>query len=288
MSDSTYRLDKQRVRAAFARAAKNYDAVAVLQAKVRVEMLERLALLKVRPEWVLDAGCGTALATVELQTRLTPQGIIALDFAETMLHQDGFWQALKNRLFKRVVRKVCADIEALPLKNQSVDMVWSNLAVQWCDLDICLAEFQRVLRADGVLMLSTFGPDTLHELRYATHTSHSVNVFIDMHDIGDALHRCGLSASVLDVERYVLTYVSVEALMNDLKSMGAGNALQARAKGLKGRSFLRAIAHRYECFRQADGRLPATFEVVYAQAWQGKAQPLQTSVPLRFHPRYHA
>ena len=141
-------------------------------------------------------------------------------------------------------------------------------------------------------MFSTFGPDTLRELRVASDTASansytSVSRFIDMHDIGDALVRAGFSAPVLDVERFTLTYDDVKSVMRDLKSIGAHNATDGRARGLLGRSYFATLEAAYEQFRQNDGKLPATFEVVYAHAWRGKDTPkLEDGIsPITFKPR---
>jgi malonyl-CoA O-methyltransferase len=147
------------------------------------------------------------------------------------------------------------------------------------------------LQPEGLLMFSTFGPDTLRELRTATHaatqsTNTSVNRFIDMHDIGDALVRAGFNAPVLDVERYTLTYDDVKSVMRDLKSIGAHNATDGRARGLLGRGFLQKLEAAYEQFRM-DGKLPASFEVVYGHAWRGANKPnLGMDIsPIEFRPR---
>jgi malonyl-CoA O-methyltransferase len=158
----------------------------------------------------------------------------------------------------------------LPFPDASVDVAVSNLMLQWCDdLDVAFAEIRRVLKPDGFFSFTTFGPDTLRELRAAWATVDDythVNTFIDMHDIGDALGRAGLTEPVLDVERVTLTYSDVLALMRDLKVIGAHNVTAGRLRGLTGRSRLRAMEAAYESQRR-DGRIPATYEVVYGAAW---------------------
>jgi malonyl-CoA O-methyltransferase len=133
----------------------------------------------------------------------------------------------------------------------------------------------RVLNTDGLLMFSTLGPDTLKELRAASSVDGEhvhVSRFIDMHDIGDALVRAGFASPVLDVEHITLTYDDVMAVMRDLKSIGAHNAAEGRSRGLQGRGFLKQLTENYERFRQ-DGKLPATFEVIYGHAWKPAARP---------------
>lgn len=290
-----YHIDKQRVRNSFHRAAASYDAAAVLQAEVRARMFSRLDLIKIAPSSILDAGCGTGHASATLAQRYPASRIISLDLALGMLQQTRHQQTLKARV-RRLLgvpqqSLLCADIEHLPLADASVGMLWSNLAVQWCnDLDLALSEAHRVLHTDGLLMFSTFGPDTLKELRAASASDGRVHVsrFIDMHDIGDALVRAGFTAPVLDVERFVLTYDDVMAVMRDLKAIGAHNAAAGRSQGLQGKGFLQRLTAQYEQFRQADsGKLPATFEVVYAHAWKPQPKPYfeDGAVPITFRPR---
>ena len=299
MTDDIYRIDKARARLSFGRAAETYDAAAILQKQVREEMLSRLDLVKINPQFILDAGCGTGLASHALQKRYAKSQVVSLDFAYQMLQKtrntrgsQGLGYQLKSILHGKKQNLLCADIEALPLADSSIGFIWSNLAIQWCNhLDAALQEFHRVLLPEGLLMFSTFGPDTLRELRAATdhasgHTHTSVSRFIDMHDIGDALVRAGFSAPVLDVERFTLTYDDVKSVMRDLKSIGARNATDGRARGLLGRGYFERLAAEYEQFRQ-DGKLPATFEVVYAHAWRGKDTPkLEDGMePITFKPR---
>ncbi len=299
MLDDIYRIDKLRARRSFGRAANTYDAAAVLQKMVREEMLSRLDLVKLNPSVILDAGCGTGLASHALQKRYAQSRVVSLDFAYPMLQktrstrrQAGLLNQLKNLMHGTREHLLCADIESLPLADSSIGLVWSNLAVQWCnDLDAALAEFHRVMQPESLLMFSTFGPDTLRELRTATDAASgssytSVSRFIDMHDIGDALVRAGFSAPVLDVERLTLTYDDVTSVMRDLKSIGAHNATDGRARGLMGKTYFASLAQSYEQFRQ-NGKLPATFEVVYAHAWRGQDKvTLQDGLsPVHFKPR---
>jgi malonyl-CoA O-methyltransferase len=270
-------LDKREVRRAFELAASGYDAAAVLQHEVCARMLERLEYVKHRPRAILDAGSGTGNAIPALLARYPGALIVALDLALRMLERARgrvrWWQALPG--FRPPLHAVCADLERVPLAPESVGLVWSNLALQWVnDLPRAFLEMQRVLAPGGLLMFSTFGPDTLKELRSAyegTDGRTHVNRFVDMHDIGDMLVAAGYADPVMDMEKITLTYGDVRALMRDLKVIGAHNATRGRPDALSGKSLLRAVERNYEAFRR-EGSLPATFEVVYGHAWKPEAR----------------
>ena len=130
-----YLLDKARVRASFSRAANTYDAAAVLQKLVREEMLSRLDLIKIKPQAILDAGCGTGQGSFALHKRFKKAQITSLDFALGMLHQTRKQQPFLQKILHQS-SLVCADIERLPIASASTHLIWSNLAIQWCnDLD---------------------------------------------------------------------------------------------------------------------------------------------------------
>ena len=292
-----YRLDKARVRASFDRAADTYDAAAVMQKLVREEMLSRLDLVSMKPQRILDAGCGTGHASQALMKKYPDAQVVSLDFAMSMLRKT---RALNGSILQRAKQffgrdkqsYLCADLEKLPLADASIDMFWSNLAIQWSnDLDAVFTDIHRVMKTEGLFMFSTLGPDTLKELRAASNVDGErvhVSRFLDMHDIGDALVRAGFSAPVLDVERITLTYDDAISVMRDLKSIGAHNAADGRSRGLQGRGFLEKLTENYERFRK-DGKLPATFEVVYGHAWKPASKPKTkfdldpTFSPVTFH-----
>jgi malonyl-CoA O-methyltransferase len=257
-------LDRHGIRSAFERASTRYETSAVLQARVADELLSRLDAFDFHPRVVLDLGAGTGRAAAALKRRFRGSLIIALDLAHGMLRQ-----ARGNLRWFRRFERVCADATHLPLADASVDVVFSSLMLQWCDLDATFAEVRRVLRPDGFFAFTTFGPDTLQELRAAWAEAdgyNHVNQFVDMHDVGDALVRAGLTEPVLDVERIRLTYADTLALMRDLKAIGAHNVTAGRARGLTGKSRLQRMQRAYEACRR-EGRLPATYEVIYGAAW---------------------
>jgi malonyl-CoA O-methyltransferase len=263
------RLDKSRARAAFERAVQSYDRAAVLQREVGQRLLEWLDYVRVQPARVLDVGAGTGYCTQALAKRYPKARLIAADIAYNMLasarRQLSWWQRRRGRF-----SYACADAEALPFADASVDLIVSNLTLQWCaDLERTFAEFRRVLAPGGLLMFSTFGPDTLKELRAAwgeTDAYVHVHSFVDMHDIGDALLRTRFADPVMNMEYITVTYPDVVTLMRDLKHLGAHNASPARRHALTGKGRLRRVQQCYEGYRTG-GLLPATHEVIYGHAW---------------------
>jgi malonyl-CoA O-methyltransferase len=270
-SQGAFHLDRARLRASFDRASASYEAAASLQARIGTELLERLALFRFAPGVVLDLGSGTGRVTRELKRRYPPARVIALDIAPGMLRE-----ARRHRRPWRRFDRVCGDALRLPLRDASVDVIFSNLMLQWCDpLAAALSEVRRVLRSSGFFSFSTFGPDTLYELRSAWAEAdgyNHVNRFADMHEVGDALVRAGLMEPVLDVDRIEVGYPDVLTLMRDLKAIGAHNVTAGRPRTLVGRERLARVQKAYEAFRR-DDRLPATYEVVYGASWGAAGRP---------------
>jgi malonyl-CoA O-methyltransferase len=265
-----FSLDKRLMRAAFEGAAGEYDRAAVLQREVGRRMLERLDLVRVLPALIVDAGAGTGHGSAALARRYRGARVLALDIAHAMLVQ-----ARGHAAWFRKQAFICADVERMPLTDAAAGLVFSNLVLQWCgDLDRVLREIHRVLQPGGLLMFSTFGPDTLRELRASwelVDDYNHVNAFMDMHDIGDALMRARFAGPVMDVERFTVTYAELGQLLRELKSLGAHNVTSGRRRTLSGKGRLQALAQAYERYRDAQGRLPASFEVVYGHAWASGA-----------------
>ena len=272
-----YTIDKRSVRAAFERAATGYDRAAILQREVCDRMLSRLDYIKYMPDVVLDAGSGTGYGTRKLLMRYPAARILAVDIAQAMHLQArppvSWWRQLSAR--KNQTSYVAGDIEQMPFKDSCTGLVWSNLTLQWCnDIKQTFSEVHRVLQTGGLFMFSTFGPDTLKELRHAfgevDRYSH-VNRFVDMHDVGDILVHCGFATPVMDMEYITLTYDDPISVMRDLKAIGAHNATGGRRRGLSGKTSWQAVLNRYEALRNG-GKLPATFEVIYGHAWKPESR----------------
>jgi malonyl-CoA O-methyltransferase len=284
-------VDRRQVRRNFARAAACYDGAAVLQREVGSRMLERLDYMRVEPQRVLDLGCGTGASLIALHERYPKAQLIGADLSDAMLVA-GRGQRSRLRWLLPFLRGnktplVAADAAALPFKSGSTSMLWSNLMLHWLDDPLpVFREMHRVLEVDGLLMFSTFGPDTLKELRNSfgdgyVHTQR----FGDMHDFGDMLIECGFADPVMDMEVLTMTYASLDDLFRDLRQSGAACAMQARRHSLMGRAAWQEMRIAYEKLAHA-GRLPATFEVIYGHAWKTqpkKAQDGRTIV--RFEPK---
>ena len=287
-------VDPRAVRRSFGRAAATYDGAAVLQREVGARLAERLDVVKLVPATILDAGSGTGEAIGELSARYPSARVVALDAALPMLQQARARSTRGRSLLTRLLGPlgrggasapafVCADATSLPLSGVCVELVWSNLMLQWVnDLPRAFAEFRRVLKVGGLLTFTTFGPDTLKELAraFARVDGHThVGRFVDMHDLGDLLVQSGFADPVMDMELITVTYPSPDALLAELKSIGATNQTRGRPRGLTGRGRRAALEAALLALAR-DGRIPATFEVVYGHAWKGEPKRTQDGLPI--------
>ena len=261
-------LDKRRLRKSFARAADTYDAAAVLQREIADRLLERLDLVRMQPQRILDIGCGTGYDLTRLSRRYPKSWVLGVDIAEGMAQRarrrSGVWRRWIGR-----TTFVCGDAEDLPVATASADMIVSNLSLQWCDPRKVFEEARRVLRPGGLLMFTTFGPDTLRELRAAWHAADNathVHSFIDMHHLGDMLIHAGFADPVMDMEAFTLMYADVRGVMRDIKQLGAHNVAMSRARGLTGKARFARFRAAYEAMTR-EGKIPATYEAVYGHAW---------------------
>jgi malonyl-CoA O-methyltransferase len=258
-----------------------------LRREVATRMHERLALVKLAPQRVLDAGCGEGADLLTLQRHFSDAQVLGVDASSGMLAvaRDSHRAARSsvNRLLKKWLAPkagmgfradaelLCGDFAQLPFGLNSVDLVWSNLALHWHPQpDRVFAEWRRVLRVDGLLMFSCFGPDTFKELRSAFAAIDGmphVLPFVDMHDFGDMLVNAGFSTPVMDMETITVTYESVEKLMADVRAWG-GNPLATRRRSLIGVDAWKRVVDNFKKMRRSDGRIPLTFEVIYGHAFK--------------------
>lgn len=277
-------IDRRAMRLAFEKAASGYDAVAVLQQEVADRLVERMSLMAMKPISILDAGSGTGFVSQLLAERFPKAKITALDLALNMLKQAKSKRSFKQRWNKQF-RYVNAEVENLPLADASVELIISGLTLQWCqDLPKVFKEFRRVLAPGGLLLFSSFGPDTLKELRQSwaeVDDVPHVNAFADMHDVGDALVQSGFADPVMDMEMLTVTYKDVKTVMRDLKQIGAHNVMQGRSHNITGKNKLKKMTKAYEQFRNK-GLLPVSHEIVYGHAWVPEARENESGVVVPF------
>ena len=276
------------VRKLFARPARVAESQ-FLRREIAGRMFERLTLIKTNPQSLLDAGCGEGDDLLALHQSFPAAALFGMDASAAMLATARKQAAESMSAMRRVIQRVmtglfgrvgagpgsaqlaCADFANLPLPAASVDLVWSNLALHWHPQpDRVFAEWQRVLRVDGLLMFSCFGPDTFQQLRAAFAAigeADAVLPFVDLHDFGDMLVDAGFATPVMDMEKLQITYSSAEKLLADVQAFG-GNPLLTRRKTLSGKHRHRRLLQALEGQRLQDGKISLTIEVIYGHAFK--------------------
>lgn len=265
-------LDPEAVKKNFNRAASTFQNTDHLHNDIANQLLSRLEYIKIQPQIILDAGSRLGSASRQLKKHYPKSDVIALDPSPSFLHaMPKPWWHFKTP------KAVCGEITQLPLSNQSVDFIFSNLFLHWVnDIEHCFREFKRILKPNGLLLFSLFGLDTLKELRQSfahVDTFPHVHPFVDMHDIGDALIRSRFADPVMDMECITLNYAKVESLLQNLKLSGSSNAYFNRSRGLMSRRRWQQMIAHYETQRK-NQNLPATFEIIYGLAWMPDKTPL--------------
>ncbi|MDF3037061.1 MAG: methyltransferase protein [Paucimonas sp.] len=265
-------------------------------------MQERLDLVKMVPQFILDAGCGDGadLSLLQAAKGGLPLGVDASPaMLDEVRRQHGVAQSAfdwvlpswlkRNRDGLAAPGLLCADFACLPLAAGSIDLVWSNLALHWHPQPPrVFAEWRRVLKTDGLLMFSCFGPDTFKELRAAFAQvdafPHALP-FVDLHDLGDMLVEVGFSTPVMDMEVITVTYDTVGKMLEDVRAFG-GNPLVNRRKSMIGKAAWARVRSAIESMRNADGRLTLTFEIIYGHAFRPVARrTAEGEAIIRFEPR---
>lgn len=262
-------LSKKRAQQGFHAAAAQYDQHAQLQREIADRLIERLDFIKLDPQRILDLGTGTGYLINALKQRFPKAQIVGADLAHGMLayakQQHQSWKP-----WQKTPAWVCADAERLPFQDHSFDLVISSLMLQWCHpLDTVFRGIHRVIKPGGLVLFTTFGPDTLKELRWSwaqVDRYQRVHEFADMHDVGDAMVHARFADPVMDMEMITMTYTDLKLLVKDLRGIGARNASEQGEKSLTGKGKWRAMQTAYETLKQ-DGQYPASYEVVYGHAW---------------------
>ena len=243
-------IDKQKVRQQFGRASITYDEASGVQRRMADKLLTLHGNLDGKD--VVDLGCGTGYMLGKLEQR-GPASLLAVDISTRML----------TATCARVPAStpVAADIDSLPFADNSFDCIFSNAALQWCELETAATEIRRVLREGGRLYLTTFGPSTLCEWKTGgpggglsttrLHTASSIKTVFD---------RLGFRKIRVSRDHVRLEYRSVDAMFSAIRDLGATFAGTDRQRGLMGKNRYMDIRSYFEARLQQEGKLSLTFE----------------------------
>jgi len=253
----------------FDRIAANFSDYSFLQNEIGIRLFERMEMMNINPNRVLEVGCADGYLTRLIAQKFPKAKIMAFDISSQMIKNakqgQGFFSPIK---FKQ------ADPEQLPMNNNSMDLVVSNLAYDYCvEPKKMLLEFNRVLKPGGLLLLSAFGPDSLMELRQSwlqIDPKAQFKAFIDMHIIGDQIQAAQFKNTLMDRDLIQLKYQTLKGLLQELKAAGGQNLHSKRSKGLWGKKAFKNYEKQMERLRTEDGQLTVTCELVFGHAWKNK------------------
>ncbi|NNM58959.1 MAG: methyltransferase domain-containing protein [Legionellales bacterium] len=244
--------------------------------EIGIRLLERLELIKLEPSQILDINPLLDSQTKEL-LRYYPKAVVLSSHIESnsVLKPQYFWQRWGN-----YEKRLVADPHQLPLPEESVDFIFSNCFFfsSW-DITKLVNEWHRVLRPNGLVLFSTFGPDTLKEWRVTeakveanTSSQAKSSSFIDMHDIGDGLLQQGFSDPVMDMEMLTIYYASFKELCQDLRVNNVA-AVTPVSEVFRGKKYWEAMEENYPR-DPTNHKLPVTCEIIYGHAWKLKKAPV--------------
>lgn len=267
----------------FNKHASEYERAAKVQLEIGTRLYERLPLLKINPLRILDLGCGTGCFSQSLNKMYPKAQIVGLDLAENMLKQ-----AQKKMSWRKKWNLAAGDMHGLPFADDSFDLVFANQVIHWSnDIETLFAELFRVMKPNSCLMFSSLGLDTFREIKEAWSTidnSTHVNIFFDMHNVGDLLNRCSFADPVMDAEHLYVRYQSFERLIHSLKAQGVKNISSERPRGLTGTKNWQQFKNNLAAIQSQSESFELTYEVIYGHAWipstkQSRAKPI-TKIPL--------
>ncbi|MBY0378866.1 MAG: class I SAM-dependent methyltransferase, partial [Burkholderiales bacterium] len=261
MHKNSYQLIKNH----FNKRSKDIGSIEFIIHEVTSRMMDRLNYIKLLPKRILDIGSGLNLGSKQLQHKFQKSQILKLDFAINMLKIHNRKLGFIEKVLNRNREYICANAINLPIANQSVDFVWSNLVLPYIeDIELYFKEIRRILAINGSFLISGLGVYSLRELRDIGLSTYN---FPDMHVIGDILVKLGFTNPVTDVEYITLEYDNFDQLLKDVRTIGCGFAIEKPNKITKYN--YRLLRDKFSQITK-NGKLPLTLEVFYAHAWKDR------------------
>ena len=266
-------IDKKKIAHSFGLAANTYDSVAHFQRWIGAKLIRKIP--ESAPGTIVDLGCGTGYFSEVLKNKFPDANYIGMDLSDDMVN---FAKAHHSS----ECAWLAGDAESLPFKSNSIDLVFSSLAIQWCsNLALLMKEVERVLSPNGCFVFSTLLDGSLEELKVAwseVDDKQHVNDFFLKEDYRQAMIESALDIRVLSEETKVLKYQKLTALMRELKCLGAHNLNEERSTALMGKKKLSGVVSAYEKFRVDEGYLPASYEVLWGVVMSKKSGAENTAI----------